>query len=234
MRRHSLLVALVALTFLTGCAYERRETHTARTATEQLLLSTSIRRSIEANEFAEIRGKSVAVEIVGLAADAENAVIRERIADRIRDGGGTVFGGPSKSEVTKTLEADGGAAPSSEPSMSITGMTETLSVSEGSPDLVMRVYVATSGTVDRSIGFGIPQMSSQFFTFPGLWLFKFDRNYGYTKVAVTLQDAKTQAIVSRSEPTIDRTHFNVFLMFFLFAIRTNDIYPGEEWSFGLY
>ncbi len=60
-----LLVLLCPLLTL-GCLYDRYTSNTKRSATEQLLVSTSVDRAVDAVALPEVDGRRVAVRVVGL------------------------------------------------------------------------------------------------------------------------------------------------------------------------
>ena len=60
------LVGLCLCASLTsGCIYSRHQTHTGRSATEQLLLTQSIERAVARLELPEVDGLDVAVDSKG-------------------------------------------------------------------------------------------------------------------------------------------------------------------------
>jgi len=60
------LLILLSPLLTVGCLYDRYTSNTQRSATEQLLVSTSVDRAVEAVELPEVSGRRVAVKVVGL------------------------------------------------------------------------------------------------------------------------------------------------------------------------
>ena len=66
-RRALAVVAMLAAALGSGCVYARNLTDTARSATEQLLLTESVERAVDALELPAVAGRKVALEIESLA-----------------------------------------------------------------------------------------------------------------------------------------------------------------------
>lgn len=77
-----LLVGSMMLLLLTACAPAREQSKTSRTATEQLLLSQALERSLSGVSVPLPDGSSVAVETAGLK-DTDFAFTRELVASRL-------------------------------------------------------------------------------------------------------------------------------------------------------
>ena len=105
------LVGLCVCASLTsGCIYSRHQTHTARSATEQLLLTQSIERAVARLELPEVDGLDVAVETVSLAPD-EARYIQAEVEARLRQAGAHVVS-PAEAEIVVVIlvSASGTAA----------------------------------------------------------------------------------------------------------------------------
>lgn len=191
-----LLALLVTLTLVTpACTSDRVRTNTPRTATEQLLLTESIREAIGAVELPEVAGRSITVSATSLAGDAEVGYVRTALEERARRAGATV-------------------------------------VAEDS-DLTLHAMIDTAGTDDRHMGLGIPEISSPAFAFPGIYVFDFRRQLGFTKLSLETRDADGNHVAS-SDQVLGSTHFNTYKWFVLFVYRSDDIYQdGYDWHFGV-
>ena len=75
------LSALAVTLLLAGCALSREQSKTARTATEQLLLSQAVEHSLDHVSVPLPHGAPVFVKAVGLAAD--QAIVRDMVADQL-------------------------------------------------------------------------------------------------------------------------------------------------------
>lgn len=77
-----LLVGGMMLLLLSACALSREQSKTSRTATEQLLVSQALERSLSRVSVPLPDGSSVAVETAGLK-DTDTAFTRELVASRL-------------------------------------------------------------------------------------------------------------------------------------------------------
>lgn len=93
-------------------------------------------------------------------------------------------------------------------------------------DWVLVGFVGTLGTVSRGLDFGIPPIPLGFHTVPGLPLLRFLKQRGYTKLRLAVRDSEGRHVAEHG-PVIERAFFEVYNVLF-FALRRNDIYPGEE------
>jgi hypothetical protein len=102
------LCLCVSLT--SGCIYSRHQTNTARSATEQLLLTQSIERAVARLELPEVDDRDLAVETVSLAPD-EARYIQAEVEARLRQAGAHVVS-PAEAEiiVVVLVSASGTAA----------------------------------------------------------------------------------------------------------------------------
>ncbi len=100
-------------------------------------------------------------------------------------------------------------------------------------DMTMNAMIGTSGTDDRRITLGIPEINSVGFAFPGLYIFDFHRQLGFTKLTIETTDS-TGAHVVTSTPVLGESHFNIYRWFVFFVFRSDDIFqPGYDWHFGV-
>lgn len=69
--RHSALACLLVLPLVTsGCLYARHVTNTSRSATEQLLLTTSAERALDRLTLPPVDGRRVSLQVITLEKDA--------------------------------------------------------------------------------------------------------------------------------------------------------------------
>jgi hypothetical protein len=107
MRRKVMLCVAVlsALVLATGCSFEK-QTSTARTGIEQLLLSTSVDRSMAKSDLESLAGKKVFVDVANLEAVDKGYVV-ESVRNRVATSGGLLVGEAKDADVV--LEARSGA-----------------------------------------------------------------------------------------------------------------------------
>ena len=98
------LLALLALTF-TGCAAAKKS-NTARTASEQLLLSNAIDRSLSNFAFQELDGRAVFVEEKYLDSVDKNYLVGS-IRHRVLQSGGRLAASADSADVTLEIRSGG-------------------------------------------------------------------------------------------------------------------------------
>ena len=86
-RRAALAIAL--LTLADGCLYNRFNTNTGRSATEQLLISDSIRRVVDQLEIPDVKDRKVAVELSAIPS-ADATYLKNMLEGRLGSAGATL------------------------------------------------------------------------------------------------------------------------------------------------
>lgn len=81
--RAGVLSVVLSSALAGGCLYTRYQTDSARSATEQLLLTTSMDRAVARISLPEVAGLNVALELASLAPD-EAAYLGASIRERLR------------------------------------------------------------------------------------------------------------------------------------------------------
>ena len=190
------LALLVGLTLLApGCAFDRATSNTARTATEQLLITESARRAVEQSALPDVAGRSVTVTATSLGGDADVGFAKTALEARVRRAGGTI-------------------------------------VAEGA-DMTLNAMISTVGTDDRRAALGFPEITTPTFAVPGLYIFDFNRQLGFTKMTIDATDGAGKHIIS-TPPVLGTSHFNAYTWFLLFAFRSDDVFQdGYDWHFGI-
>jgi hypothetical protein len=97
------LLAALGLLVLPACTHTRVTTHTPRTATEQLLVSLSAERAVDALALPGVEGRRVALEVVGVGRGEEFYTdlpyVQAALEDRLRRDGATLVETPEEAEL---------------------------------------------------------------------------------------------------------------------------------------
>ena len=204
-RRRSAL-ALVLLTLLsTGCVGQVRETTTARTSTEILLISSAAERAVIEYDVQPLAGKRVFVDTSYFT-----AVDKEYVVSALRS----------------HLAANGVILAKAPEPASETNLTGT--------DLVLEIRNGTLGLWDGDFVLGIPEIPVAVPGFPPamlppLYLFRRLSQQGYAKFQLWVYDAATQRFFSRSGDLWGRSYYNQWWLFGIGPfVGSDDVYPPDE------
>lgn len=206
----------VLLIVTCGCAQSRDPTRTPRTATEQLLLSHALTRSMKDITVPLPSGKSVAVEVVGFPVD--RLILQEPFAS-----GPTLGTAPDNSVVR---------APGSDLPV-VRGMLEKrlgelgFIVPQRRQDaaFLIRLIVLTFGTEQGVSFFGMPPVQSVVlpFSLPELTLYKAQRQNSYMRCLVHVYDLATGRFIASTAWYDGAAFYNQYTWFFVFSYRTTDL-----------
>lgn len=202
------LAALSAVLLTSGCIGNIRETTTARTSTEQLLVSTAAERAIAqfGNVDKELRGRRVAIDDTKFeSVDKPYAV--SAIRHYVSEHGGTLVPlAPSKDAAGKDVL----------------------------PERVLEVRNGALGINDVSWGVGVPALpmpipqTSMATVTPPLYLFYRGKQEGWAKFQFWIYDPRQEVYVAKSKDLWGHTYYSKwwFLMIGPFDF-SNDIYPSD-------
>ncbi len=87
------------------------------------------------------------------------------------------------------------------------------------------------GTASRNTSFGVPALPIPGGSTPEIPFARVLKQRGYAQLRLVAHD-RSGASVADSEGVLGRASFETYSLFFL-VIRRNDIYPGEQSSFGI-
>ena len=200
------LLCLVALSTLsTGCIGSIRDTTTARTATEILLVSTAAERAVKKYDAALLSKKHVFLDDTRFDSVDKNYVI-SALRDHLVGSGVKLV---AKGDPITQENAEGA-------------------------DFVLEIRNGTLGIWDGDFVLGIPQLpvSAQGFPpvlLPPLYAFRRLSSQGFAKFQFWLYDAATKQFVGRSKDLWGHCYYNQWWWFGIGPFDgSNDIYP--EWS----
>jgi hypothetical protein len=178
---------------VSGCAFSRPPSQTVRTATEQLLLSQAIERSLHDLSVPLAEGSTVMIETVGfavpptafLAADLNYA--RDTVAGRLGRLGLRIH--PKNEE----------------------------------PQYLMRVLVQSLGTVQGETFFGIPSVAVLGFALPELTLYKAQFQSGYMRYSIDVYESATGRFIRSTPWYTGSSYYDQYTVLFLFRYNTTDL-----------
>ncbi len=187
----TLLSGALLLVLGSGCLYQRYQTHSKRSATEQLLLSRAVHQAVARLKLPELAGRRVALETVSLAGP-DASYLEGVLVARLRAEGARV-------------------------------------VDPGEAELILVVLNGVLGTAGRDLSFGIPPLPLPTgVASPALSLMRVLKQRGYTQLRLVAYD-RSGAAAGETETVMGRASFEIYSILF-FAIRRNDIYPGERFQ----
>ncbi len=200
-----LLAALVIVA--PGCIGSIRETTTARTATEMLLVSTAAERALVEYDVAHLSGKRVFVDHQYFES-IDKPFVLSALRDHLAEGGVTLM------DKVKGEEGEG---------------------PEANAELVLELRNASLGIWDGDFVLGIPQLpvSSGYglppVLLPPLYAFRRFSQQGWAKFEFWTYDPQTMAHIHRSGPLWGSAYYNQWWWFGIGPFDgSNDIYP--EWD----
>lgn len=211
MRSKAFMFAVVLLS--SGCIGGIRETTTARTSTEQLLISTAAERAIAGfeNVDSELKGKRVAIDDTKFES-VDKAYAMSALRHYVSEHGARIVPlAPVKSKNAEGKDVEVG------------------------PDRILEIRNGALGINDTSWGIGVPafplavpSMPVTSMT-PPLYLFYRGKQEGWAKFQFWILDPKQDAYVARSKDLWGHSYYSKWYFFgcgpFDFS---NDIYPEDE------
>ncbi len=206
MRRAYALLAVLVMG-APGCIGNIRETTTARTATEMLLVSTAAERAVASYDAGHLRGKRVFVDDTRFES-VDKAYVMSALRDHLAGQGVTLV------DKKEAGEGDAPAALGAE--------------------LVLELRSASLGVYDGDFVLGIPQLpvSAQGFPpvlLPPLYAFRRFSQQGWAKLEFWTYGAKSLQHVQRSGPLWGSSYYNQWWFFGIGPFDgSNDIYPEED------
>ena len=183
---------LLAL-FISGCAFSRPPSQTARTATEQLLLSQAIERSLHDLSVPLPEGSTVVVETVGLAVPPTAFIpsdlnyARDTVAGRFGQLGFRIH--PQKEEAK----------------------------------YIARVLVQSLGTVQGETFLGMPSVAILAIAVPELTLYKAQFQSGYMRYSIDIYEAATGRSIRSTPWYTGSSYYNQYTFLFLFQYNSTDL-----------
>ena len=198
-----LFLPLLIASFVTvGCVGNVRDTTTARTASEILLISTAAERAIAQYDASLLSGKNVFIDEARFDSVDKPYVI-SALRDHLAGSGVTLVGAKDPIAKDKPTGAD----------------------------FVLELRNGALGIWDGDFVLGIPQLplaaqGSPTITTPPLYLFRRLSAQGYAKFQFWLYDAATTAFVGRSKDLWGHSFYNQWWWFGVGPFDgSNDIYP---------
>ena len=206
-------IALTALIVGSGCTGQIRETTTPRTATEQLLVSTSSERAMKKFEpkLAILRGKRVAIDDTKFES-VQKAYVVSALKNLL-----------SKNEIK--------VVPVAKKKYRVAGGKEV----ELGPNFVIEVRSAALGIKDSSFGLGVPPLpipipqTSLTTVAPGLYLFNRDKQEGWAKFQFWIYEPVTDTYIDQSGDLWGKAYYTQWTFFGVGPFDfSEDIYPDES------
>ena len=181
--------------FISGCAFSRTPSQTVRTATEQLLLSQAIERSLHDLSVPLSEGSTVMIETVGFAVPPTAFIpsdlnyARDTVAGRLGQLGFRIH--PKDEE----------------------------------PKYIVRVLVQSLGTVQGETFLGMPPVQSVIvpIALPELTLYKAQRQSGYMRYSIDIYEAATGRFIRSTPWYTGSSYYNQYTFLFLFRYNTTDL-----------
>lgn len=191
-----IFVSCLLVLLTSGCAFTRTPTQTPRTATEQLLLSQAIERSLHDLSIPLTEGSSVIVETVGFAVPPTSIVpsdltyVRDAVAGQLGRLGFRIH-------------------PQAEESR-----------------YIVRVLVQSLGTVQGETFFGMPSVQSVIipFSLPELTLYKAQVQSGYMRYSIDLYDAASGRLIRSTPWYAGSSYYNQYTFLFIFKYNATDLF----------
>lgn len=194
-------LGVVIAVALTGCSATRETTRTFRTSVEQLLISQSVERGLNAAADVLPPKRSVVVEVAGLTDDHQFA--REIVVEWLRQQGWQIATKERKEEGKKTKE-------------------------EGTPErYLVHVLMYALGTEQAQSFLGIPATQGTLIpiSIPELAVYKAQRQHGYARFAFNLIETPSGRLIAASPVLEGTVYFNQYTVLFAFTFHKTDIVP---------
>lgn len=205
-------ITLTALLLTSGCTGEIRETTTPRTATEQLLISTSSERAMKKFEpkLVKLRGKRVAIDDTKFES-VQKAYVVSSLKNLL-----------SKNEIK--------VVPVAKKKYRVVGGKEV----ELGPNYVIEIRSAALGIKDSSFGLGVPPLpipipqTNLTSVAPGLYLFNRDKQEGWAKFQFWIYEPVTDTYIDQSGDLWGKAYYTQWIFFGIGPFDfSEDVYPDE-------
>lgn len=191
-----------------GCALPQEVSKTPRSATEQLLLTESVKRALIDLDVPLPKGATVAIQVGGLQTDRAHVHMSDEEAFGVVDAPSWDLG-----YVRDVAAARLGA------------LGYLVKRSVGETAYVARVMVESIGTNQGRTFFGMPPVQSVLipFALPQLTLYQEIDQLAHVRLYVDLYDGVTGRFI-RSTPTwIGTAYYNQYTLFFFFTFKNTDL-----------
>lgn len=186
-------VCCVLVLLVSGCAYSRTPSQTVRTATEQLLLSQAIERSLHDLSLPLPDGSTIMIETVGFAVpptafmSSDLNYARDTVAGRLGRLGYRIH--PKDEE----------------------------------PKYLVRVLVQSLGTVQGETFWGMPSVAVLAIALPELTLYKEQLQSGYVRYSIDIYEAATGRFIRSTPWYTGSSYYNQYTVLFVFRHNTTDL-----------
>ncbi len=187
------LCCVLMLLLVTGCAFSRTPSQTVRTATEQLLLSQAIERSLHDLSLPLPDGSTVMIETVGFAVPptafmpSDLNYARDTVAGRLGRLGYRIH--PKDEE----------------------------------PTYLVRVLVQSLGTIQGETFWGMPSVAVLTVALPELTLYKEQRQSGYVRYSIDIYEVATGRFIRSTPWYTGTSYYNQYTVLFVFRHNTTDL-----------
>ncbi|WP_447983028.1 hypothetical protein [Nitrospira sp. Nam74] len=186
-------VCCLLILLVSGCAFSRPPSQTVRTATEQLLLSQAIERSLHDLSLPLAEGSTVMIETAGFAVPPTAFIpsdlnyARDTVAGRLGQLGLRIH--PKNEE----------------------------------PEYIVRVLVQSLGTVQGETFIGIPSVAVLGFALPELTLYKAQFQSGYMRYSIDVYESATGRFIRSTPWYTGSSYYDQYTVLFLFRYNTTDL-----------
>lgn len=191
------LFLILAAWAAVGCAFTRTPSQTLRTATEQLLLSTALDRSLTDLTVPLAEGSSIAIQAVGFAVPPVAAyvgnvdldVVRAAVAGRIGELGFLIRDKPDQAQY------------------------------------LAHIIIQSLGTVQGETFFGMPPVQSVIipFSLPELTLYKQQAQAAHMRYWIDLYEVATGRFIRSTPIHMGSAYYNQYTFLFLIKFHTTDL-----------
>ena len=214
MRRINAISALapVALALATGCIGNIRETTTARTSTEMLLISTAAERAVADLDVSDLRGKRVAIDDSRFDS-VDKPYVVSALRHHVAEAGATLLPDAKGLKVKDAAGKD----------------TEVL------PERIVELRNGALGIYDKGWGIGVPPLplpvpqTSLTMVTPGIYFFYRSKQEGWAKFQAWVYDPKELAYRSKSKDLWGHTYASKWWFLFVGPFDwSNDVYPDVD------
>lgn len=195
-----------------GCALTQEVTRTPRSATEQLLLTQAVERSLTDVTVPLSEGAAVRVEVSGLQTDRVNMHLSKEDTD---------IGVIDSSSWDLAYVRDAVSARLGELGYLIkNAMDET--------DFLVRVKVESMGTNQGKTFFGMPEVQSVIipFALPQLTLYQKLAQLAHARLHLDFYESRSGRFVGSTSKFIGSAYYNQYIVFFFISFHSTDLlYP---------
>jgi hypothetical protein len=186
-------VCCLLMLLVSGCAFSRTPSQTVRTATEQLLLSQAIERSLHDLSVPLAEGSTVMIETVGFAVPPTAFIpsdlnyARDTLAGRL---GRLGFRIHPQNEAAR---------------------------------YIVRVLVQSLGTIQGETFVGMPSVAILAVALPELTLYKAQMQSGYVRYSLDIYEVATGRFIRSTPWYTGSAYYNQYTFLFLFRYNSTDL-----------